>query len=74
MTTHAVVEIGYTKYVLPLDKAVALLQLFGEAVRVSAEYETSANRYRYTFVSNDASVVTLTLLTETQYTEIVLSK
>lgn len=74
MTTHAVVEIGYTKYVLPLDKAVALLQLFGEAVRVSAEYETSTNRYRYSFTNSDASVVTLTLLTETQYTEIVLSK
>jgi len=74
MTTHAVVEIGYAKYVLPLDKAVALLQLFGEAVRVSVEYETSANRYRYSFTNSDASVVTLTLLTETQYTEIVLSK
>ena len=74
MMPHAIVEIGYTKYVLPLDKAVTLLQLFGEAARVSAEYETSTNRYRYTFVSNDASVVTLTLLTETQYTEIVLSK
>lgn len=74
MTTHAVVEIGYTKYVLPLDKAVALLQLFGEAVRVSSEYDSGANRYRYSATSNDASVVTLTLLTETQYTEIVLSK
>lgn len=74
MTTHAVVEIGYAKYVLPLDKAVTLLQLFGEAVRVSAEYDTSTNRYRYSFTNSDASVVTLTLLTETQYTEIVLSK
>jgi len=74
MTTHAVVEIGYAKYVLPLDKAVTLLQLFGEAVRVSVEYETSANRYRYSATSNDAGIVTLTLLTETQYTEIVLSK
>lgn len=74
MTAHAVVEIGYAKYVLPLDKAVTLLQLFGEAVRVSAEYDTSTNRYRYSFTNSDASVVTLTLLTETQYTEIVLSK
>jgi len=74
MTTHAVVEIGYTKYVLPLDKAVALLQLFGEAVRVSSEYDSGVSRLRYTFVSNDSGIVTLTLLTETQYTEIVLSK
>lgn len=74
MTTHAVVEIGYTKYVLPLDKAVALLQLFGEAVRVSVEYDTSTNRHRYSFTNSDSGIVTLTLLTETQYTEIVLSK
>lgn len=74
MTTHAVVEIGYTKYVLPLDKAVALLQLFGEAVRVSSEYDSGVNRHRYSFTNSDAGIVTLTLLTETQYTEIVLSK
>lgn len=74
MMPHAIVEIGYTKYVLPLDKAVTLLQLFGEAVRVSSEYDSGVSRHRYTFVSNDANVVTLTLLTETQYTELVLSK